>query len=379
MQVTPGLHFGGLERVVLNICRYIDREQFDISVCCLNLRGALADELEPMGIKIHVCSQGNRRRRYLRSLELLKVFRVYRPDVIHTHNTNAFLDGLLAARLVGVPVVVHTDHCKNYFQEKRRYMLGERVASFFTDKIVAVSEDTKRNLIYRQRIKAERIEVIYNGIPDLSRLNFAGREAVRSKLGLKSNEWIVGSIGRLEDQKGYDLFIKTAALVERKLGNVRFFIIGDGSNRQRLEELIRRHELEGKVTLLGWRVDAVRFLSLFDVFVMTSKDFEGLPVVLLEAMASRKPIVSTAVGGVPEVVQDGQNGFIIPSRDPQAFAEVICRLLTDKKMRQQFGQNSYQKYLSHYRSEVMVNRYEKLYKILLEQRDFHLKPLKSIT
>ena len=163
MQATFGMSIGGMERVIADLCRYVDPERYRFTVCCLSVRGPLADEVEADGIPVIYCENQTRFGKYMRGFELGRLLRRERVDIVHTHNTTAFIDGLIGARLAGVPVMVHTDHCKNYPIE-RRWMMAENVASRLVDKVVAVSNHTREELLHYEGLSPDKVAVIHNGI-----------------------------------------------------------------------------------------------------------------------------------------------------------------------------------------------------------------------
>lgn len=360
MQVTFGLEFGGLEQVIYNLCRFCNQKLFKITVCCLERDGFLAKEIKKLGIAVESCTYRTGIKKYLRALEVQKLLKKHRTDIVHTHNTTAYLDGIVAAKFAHVPIIIHTDHCRLY-PDKKRYMIAERIASMLSTKIVAVSKHTKSDLEKWEKIKSEKIIIIYNGIPQFPEYQLKNlNKKIRFELGIDDNNMIVGSVGRLEAQKNYDLLIKAASIMCQKIANVKFVIIGDGSKRLELEKLIREQGLQNRIILAGWKTNIIDYIKNFDIFVMTS-NFEGMPIVLLEAMATKKPIIATNVGGVPEMIESGKNGNIVLSHNPVQFADEIQNLLTDKSSLKRYGENGYQIFANKFTVEKMIQQYEHLY------------------
>jgi glycosyltransferase involved in cell wall biosynthesis len=278
----------------------------------------------------------------------------------------AFLDAALAVRLAGVPALVHTDHSKKY-PEKRRYMLAERALSGLTDAFCVVSNHTRRELSAFEKIPESRIEVVYNGYDLQAMPGEDDRRAIRDSLGIAHDAPVLGSIARLEWQKGHDLLVAAMPHVLARVPGARAVIVGGGSKEQELRAMVRDLGLEGKVVLTGSRRDALRFLPAFDLFV-TSSNFEGMPIALLEAMALSLPVFGTAVGGTPEVVEDGVTGRLITGRDPRAFAEGILGLISDPSALAACGRAGRARYDRLFRVGPMVRAYDAIYRRSLAGR-----------
>jgi glycosyltransferase involved in cell wall biosynthesis len=267
------------------------------------------------------------------------------------------VDGAIGATLARVPLVT-TDHTKAY-PTSRRWRLLENGASRIAKVMVAVSEQSKADLIRYQRIARRKLAVIYNGLD----LKLSRRETaleLRREIGVAADDLVIGTAARLEDQKGLDLLLDAVPLIAQSVPKARVVIVGGGNNERALREQTERMGLGDRVTITGYRVDGVDLINTFDCFVQTSH-WEGMPMALLEAMALRKPIVATAVGGVPEVVVDGETGILLPTRDRDALARSLIRVLTDRDEAARLGDAGHQRYRAHFTSAGMIAAYEQLY------------------
>ena len=235
VQATFGMGIGGMERVIMDLCRYVDPEKFRFTVCCISVRGPLADQIEAEGVPVIYCENQTRIGKYLRGLELGRILREQRADILHTHNTTALIDGLIGSRIAGVPVMIHTDHCKNYPIEWR-WTVAENLASRLVDRVVAVSHHTKSELMQYERIAESKVTVIHNGINPRPSRNVSV-DALRREFGFSSDQLIVGAIGRLEPQKGLDLLLTAAPNILQSDPRVRFLIVGGGSLEAELKAL----------------------------------------------------------------------------------------------------------------------------------------------
>jgi len=358
LQATFGMDIGGMERVIADLCRYVDPDRFRFTICCLSVRGKLADEVEADGVPVIYCENQARLGKYLRGVELGRIMREHKVDILHTHNTTAFIDGLIGARLAGVPVTVHTDHCKNYPIE-RRWMVLENIASRLVDKVVAVSHHTRGELMEFEKMAADKVTVIHNGINPRPHAALSP-EVLRREFGIGPESFVIGTVGRLEAQKGLDLLLRSIPAVIAAAPQARFILVGGGTREAELKALSRSLGIEDHVVFTGWRTDAIALMKRFDCFVQSS-NFEGMPMVLLEAMSLAKPIVATAVGGVPEVIEHEHTGLLIKSREEQELSQTLLRLVTNPDLTRHFGMNGRARYEQRFTAEAMASTYQQLY------------------
>jgi glycosyltransferase involved in cell wall biosynthesis len=366
MQASLGMNFGGMERVIIDLYRHVNPDRFRFSVCCLNLRGPLGDEVEADGVPLIVCEKQTRFAKYTRGLELARLMREHRVDILHTHNTTAFVDGAVAARIAGPRVMVHTDHSKDYAIEKKRWIVLEHMAARVADQVVAVSRHTRDELEKYVKIDAAKLMVIHNGINITSNLA-TSTNVLRGALGLGPQHRVIGTIGRLEPQKGLDLFLAAIPRVAAAEPDVRFIIVGGGSLESALREQAMALGIADRVIFTGYRLDAVELMRLFDCFVQTSH-FEGLPMVLLEAMALSKPVVATAVGGVPEAIEHDFNGLLIHGREPDVLSDALIRVIGNPERMALLGRNGRRRYEQRFTAQAMAAAYESLYERFLTDK-----------
>ncbi len=359
MQITHDLAIGGLQQVVVNICRTIDREKFDISVLCLRTLGEFVPEIERMGIPVHYLPQLVGRTDYFSFLKVADILRREKIDVIHTHNTQPLLDGTTGALLSGVHTVVHTDHARD-FPDKFRYMLAEHIMSYFVYKMVGVSEHTSENLICYEKISSKKVLTIENGI-DGSRFEVKIDPAyMRKELGIRDHGPIIGLGVRLAQQKGITYLLQAMPEIIRNYSDITLVVVGQGKAQDQLEEEVVRLGIADHVLFPGARLDIPELLQLFDLYVLPSL-WEGMPMVLLEAMAAGCPIVATEVGGVAKVVDHGVNGLLVPPQNVEQLAAAVNKVLGDKQLQKQFSQQGRRKFERNFSADIMTRQYEKLY------------------
>jgi len=359
LQITNNLGIGGLERVVVNLCRHLNRERFNVSVCCLNFRGPFAEELESVSIPVYLTPHKTDGTDYLVFWNLQKIMRETRPDIVHTHNTNALFDGFLASVLAGVPLKIHTDHARK-FPDKIRYMFAESVIGLFLDHIVAVSEETRQNLIRYEKISGDKISVVNNGI-DGSRYDISiDGEKKKQELGLGTFRNILGLGVRLTPQKGIIHLIHAAPLILDNHPDTAFVIAGDGYLMPDLKAAVQSLKIEDNFFFLGPRLDLPEILQIIDVYVLPS-EWEGLPLVILEAMAAGRAIVATDVGGNSVAIEHGKSGYLVPPKDPAALAEKVCDLIADPQKRAVFSSAAQKRFYASFEVRHMAHEYEQIY------------------
>lgn len=358
MQITHDLAIGGLQQVVVNICRTIDRELFDVSVLCLRDLGSYVPEVKDLGVNVTLIPQ-KEATDYLSFLRVAKILREEKIDVIHTHNTHPFVDGTIGALLSGVKTIVHTDHARD-FPDKKRYMFSEWLMSQFAYKVVGVSEHTSKNLMHYEKISAGKIMTIPNGI-DGSRFRLElDKQKKREELGITTDGPILGLGVRLTKQKGITHLLDAMKQVVKKYPDTTLVIAGDGPLEPELKQKAERLGIGRNVLFVGPRLDIPELLNLFDLYVLPSL-WEGLPMVLLEAMAAGCPIVCTDVGGVSTAVTHEFNGLLVKPADPDALSSAILTLLSDKAKRERFARNGLKRFQESFSADIMTKKYEQIY------------------
>ena len=289
--------------------------------------------------------------------ELYKIFTREKFDVIHTHTGKAgFLAGI-AGRLAGCRAVVHTSHGRVFYGHSR--------LPFFSDKVIAFTEIEKREMIRQRVCPAEKIVVICPGIePEPYALHETDRESLKAGFGFSDNDKVVGMVGRLETVKGPEYFVEAASFIAARWPEARFIVAGDGSLRKGLEARVVDLGLEKKFVFAGWREDIPGVLSVIDILVMPSLN-EAVGMAAVEAARAGSPLIATNVGGVPEMVKDGDTAILVAPREPRAIADIAYLLLSDPEKRKSMGTAGRAWAAGNFRVETMVKKLERLYVGLL--------------
>jgi glycosyltransferase involved in cell wall biosynthesis len=299
-------------------------------------------------------------------IRLTQLMRQERPDVVHTHTAKAGFLGRLAARLAGVPVIVHTFHghvLHGYYGPMKNQLLRrmESLLARITDGLIAVSDRVKQDLVAYGVAPAEHIRVVPLGLELDGFLNAVAMAGTfRRGLGLHGGERLVGIVGRLFPIKNHRLFLEAAALVAQQEPGVRFIVVGDGVLRPELERRAGDLGIAGRVVFTGWRRDLPPIYADFDVLAVTSHN-EGTPLSAIEAMAAGCPVVATRVGGLPDLIRDGETGCLVPPGDAQALAKSLLHLLRDRETARRLGQTAQTVVRERFAAQRLVGDMERLY------------------
>jgi len=290
--------------------------------------------------------------------KLKKIVKENSVDIVHMHSSRAHSLGFWAVRDLDCKTIVSRRldfHIRKNFYSKLKYRS--------VDKIIAVSQAVK-DVLVSDGIDKEKIDVIHDSC-DWKKYQNPNGEYLFSELNLDRRKSIVGIIAALAWHKDHENFLRAARIVKNRLPSVQFLIVGEGERLSKIKSLTKRLGLEADVKLLGFRKDIPQILSIFNVFVLSSS-WEGLGSVLLEAMASHLPIVATKVGGIPEIIKDEENGFLVEPQQSDSLAEKIVLLLKNKTKAKQMAENGFHVVKEKFSVEKMVKGTIKVYEQLLK-------------
>jgi glycosyltransferase involved in cell wall biosynthesis len=298
-------------------------------------------------------------------VRLVRLFHRRRYDVVHCHSSKAGILGRAAALVTGRPWVVYTPHCFSFTAGFGRFVGGfykslEFLAGRVTDRLIAVSPHEHDVAVKSGAALPHQVATIVNGLDDDELAARAASSSLRRELGLPEGAPVVGSIGRLGRQKGYDVFLRAAALVRRARPDARFLLVGKGPYESALRALARELKLDDAFVFAGERDDVLEIFPLIDVFVLSSR-WEAMPYSLLEAMGAGRAIVLTRVAGLESVVENGRAGVIIPPEDPSVLAREGLALLDDPERRAALGAAARGIAASRYRLANGIRRIEDIY------------------
>jgi L-malate glycosyltransferase len=349
---------GGAETLLVETLRSADRTRYDYRYGYLvPWKHALVGDLQAQGAEVTCLAGGGTASLALAAPRIARQLRTWGADILHCHLPVAGTLGRLAGRLAGVPVV-YTEHnrMENYRTLTRRAALA---TWGLQQRVVAVSAAVAAS-IGRHAGDNVPVTVVRNGV-DISHFQRSAEStSVRAMLGLPTSAPVIGTVAVFRQAKRLDLWLEAAAAIKRELPDACFVLVGDGPLREQVEQDIRRHGLSGAVSLPGLLTDVRRYLDTFDLFMMSS-DVEGLPVAVLEAMAMECPVLSTAVGGVPEVIRDGETGLLVERGDVRALASAAIAVLRDAGTRRAMARRAREHVVSEHSIERMTRDLEMLY------------------
>jgi glycosyltransferase involved in cell wall biosynthesis len=354
---------GGAEEMVLNLVRRLP-PRFEARVCCINQAGPIGEEIRATGTPVDVLGLEPGLRRPLDVVGIRAYLRTTQPHIVHTFLLTASLYGRLAAILARVPIVIGTE--VNIYEHKfRSHAVAERLLMAGTDRVIVSAASVRDFYIEQVGADPAKIEVIYNAVDFGQSAATIPRAEMRAALGLPGDALVAGVIARLTEQKGHR-FLFEALAADPALAGVQLIVIGAGDLH---DDLIRRVDALGlgpRVHFLGPRRDLGNLLGAMDVFVMPSL-WEGLPLSLVLAMGAGLPSVSTAVAGIPEVVEHERTGLLVPPGDARALAVALSRLVRDRELRQQMGLAARASVLPRFGVDRYVAAVVGLYDQLLEK------------
>jgi glycosyltransferase involved in cell wall biosynthesis len=363
LQVVLRMTPGGTEHLVLEMCKRV-RNQFEVTVCCLDDEGEWATDLRAEGIDVIAL----RRRPGFRpnvGRQIAALAAERNIDLLHCHQYSPFVYGWIASQLNRRLRVVYTEHGRLSDAPpswKRR--LVNPVLSRFNGEIVAVSHEL-RDYMLASRFAADRVSVIHNGIEPGVAPSFGDRLRARRMLGIDDTAFVVMAVARLDPVKDFPTLIDAFAAVRGRLPRARLVIVGDGPERGRLEERAARADVAGSVDIIGFRAGVRQLLPAADLYVSSSIS-EGISITILEAMAANLAVVATSVGGTPEVLPTAADGgILVPSRDAARLASAIASLESDTATRMAIAAAGRRRLESAFTIDRMVNDYLRTYRRLL--------------
>ncbi len=352
--VSMTLLTGGLERLLVEFGRHHDAQKFDLRFVSLAELGPPAEELRRMGFSVEsVNLPGRGKLPALRSLRSL--LQHERVDLVHTHNTYAHFYGSVAASWAGVKSVINSQHGRGCGPRAKDKLLF-RLANLKTSRVVGVSEDAAALCRGEDPWAASKTSVIWNGI-DTSRFVFRG----------PAKTPVAISVARLSPEKDFPTLLQATAIVVRSVPDFKLMMIGNGAERAKLEALTKSLGIQTNVVFLGERSDVPELLAQAGFFVSSSKS-EGISLTILEAMAVGLPVVTTRVGGNPEIILEGQTGYLVPDQNPEALATAMLRMLAQRDQWPAMGQLGRQRVEQQFEIRTMIRQYEELYTEVLGSR-----------
>jgi len=363
---------GGAQKVVYHIAAGLERDLFDVTLACAP-GGELVRWMRQLPQNVRVVEIPELKRNISPIFDFMALYRLYqlirreRFDIVHCHSSKAGILGRLAAWLAGVPKIYFTAHGWGINEYQSRsvrccYKWAERLAGAVSTKVVCVSESDLAKGWSLRLAATDKFTVIYNGLPEPQK-----REGVlRSELNIDEKDIVIGTVARLAPQKAPLFLLELARQMiscpdkSSSEGQIYFIIIGDGPLRSECGAFIDGKGLKGRVFLLGTREEAAELIWDFDIFVLFSR-WEGLPLTIIEAMRAGCPVVANAVGGVGELVVDGETGYLINELDIKAAEKALRQLVSSRDKRLSMGEKGRQRAANLFSINEMRKKYIELY------------------
>lgn len=361
LHLITSLNIGGTENFLLTLLTHL-KHKYNFYVGYINKgkensweKAQIAERIAASGIPvIHLPS----------ITSIIKFIKEKEIQILHTHLYRANIYGRIAGKISKVKYIISSQRSIDSWKEKKPYYIWlDRFTAKFCNKIIVNSYAAKNILIKREKIPAEKIVVVYNGI-NVSKLQVSTpKEIIKAQLNIPYNLSVVICITRLHLEKGVDLIPKIAKEVLLRNKKILFLIVGDGPERKNLQSAIYKLQLQNNIILTGWRDDIPEILNITDVFLLCSRE-ESFPQSVLEAMAVGIPVVAADVGGVKELVIDGECGFLV--KNPDEYSQKIIELLKNEQLRNSFSIKAKQ-IAKQFTIENMVNQIDTLYSQLAHQ------------
>ena len=364
LHVVNSLAVGGLESLVVEMASAVSNRYSTIAfpVCALSPSDShLSVKSAHRDVETY---ELNKESYVLKIKPLLKIVRDKKIDIIHTHNSGPLLNCIFLSKIVNTPLV-HTKHGVYIPNGKKSYFFNH-MAYKMANKIVAVSCDTKQSIIQGYKIPNPAISVIANGINTATFRPPSDIKRIRSNIGLDSDAYIIGTVGRLSPEKGHMLLIDILPSIIAAIPQVKLVVVGGGIAENELKQKAKELNISKNIVFLGERADVCSLMQCFDVYAQTSS-MEGMSLTILEAMSCGLPIVASNVGGNPEVIVEGETGFLLSLKDPQAIVSAIIKLYNDKDLAMRMGKAGRKRVEEKFGINRMIDEYIAIYEKCLRK------------
>lgn len=353
----------GGERYVLFLADELRAREYPVHLAVQH-NSELAHEARRRGFHTEEFSFGRNGRELIVARRIAAAFRKLQPDIVHTNSNYDRTAGAIAARMLGAKSIASIHSCLSIQHNVTHWFRNRYLIDHFTP----VGYSTRAILIEQDRIPAEKISVVHIGIPeDQIRTSPVLRESVRAEFGFDEEHVVLGTLSRLVPFKGHTVLLSAAVDIFSALPDVRILIVGDGELRPALESEARSLGISDRVRFAGQRNDLSSVLSAFDLFIQPSIDFGGetFPLSIIEAQAAGLPVIASEVGDIRHIIDHGRSGFLVKPSTPEALAERIIELASDRNRRKQFGERARLVFLERLRVQSMVDAMEDVYRAVL--------------
>lgn len=364
LHIVFGLPIGGAEVLLETICRKLDKQKYDIYVCSITDEGLLGPKIRETGVELITLNSSLRVYSVATIVKLFLLIRKINPVLVQTHMFQANTLGRIASFLANVPVIIATEH-GFYRYKKKRQILIDWLLSHITDKIIVISEAVKNYISLRTKIPLNKFQVIYNFIDIETFIPKKSKDELRQEFGISEQDFIVGSVGRIVKEKGYDILLQAMNLLKERGYSFKCIIVGDGKYLSTLKSNACAANLSRGVIFTGFRSDIADILQIFDIFALPTLD-EGFGISIIEAQLMGLPVIASSVDAIPEIIQSGHNGLLIPPDDPNSLANEIEYLYKNAGRRSEIGIKARESVVERFSANVGVGNLDYTYTQLIK-------------
>jgi glycosyltransferase involved in cell wall biosynthesis len=366
LHVQETIGSGGVERLRLSLARLLNKSTFELRIICTETIGDVADSIRDNGVQVIEIGKFRSVVHYKQHKKVQQIISEFKPHIIH----GAVFEGVTMAAINGficrVPVIIleETSDPKN---RSWRGNLLMRLLCLAADKVIAVSPGVSEYLLTTLRLPENQVQLINNGVAPPRTVTQLEIRNLRSSLGIREGDIVIGSIGRMvhDEHKRFSDLIRAIPLLLQNNFQVKLLLVGDGPQLPFYKDLAIKMGIEDKVIFCGYQSDVAKFYSIMDIFSLVSA-YEAFGLVLAEAMLHKLPVVATRVGGIKYIVEDKKTGLLVDRFNLQQIANSLALLCEDKQFRHTLGLNGFQKAINEYTEAKYVQEIAKMYNKMLE-------------
>ena len=359
LHINAGEVWSGIEQRIFSISRSLNSEQFKI-ILAVSPSSPLYKKAGPCNIPLLSLKIGRWKFNPVVIRKLSRFLRTHKVDILHTHRSSDHWVGVLAVRLFGLSSQCKIIRTRHNFTRIKNNWINNKLYKEWTDRIIAVAEVIKRRLIDENNIPENKITTIHSSIDTEKFKGEFDKGKIRKEFSISPDTVVLGMIGRLRKHKDYPNVFEALNIIVKKFKNIKLLIVGDGILESQLKSVVQKMELSNYVIFAGKRGDIPQILSGIDLFVLSSS-VEGSPAVIKEALIMEKPVVSTNVGGIPEIIQNGITGSLVPPHDPEALANAILSTINNREKALTMARKGKQVIINEFSETKLAEQTAKVY------------------
>lgn len=371
LHVISKLPIGGVETLLLMILRNMDKQKLFPIVCSLTNKGEIGKEIEDLGIEVVCLNKLKHRFDWTIVRDIFQLIKQKNIKIVFSYQYHANLYGRLGATIAQVPCTVASVHNVYTIDKKIHRRVINKYLAKFTDKIVAVSKAVKEDILRYDSISDNKVEIIYNGVEMNKFLDMNGN-SIRSEFGISLDTRVIGTVGRLTPQKGQRHLLEAMSKIKEKFPRIVLLMVGDGPMKDELKNYARILGLNDTVIFTGPRRDIPSLLAAMDIFVLPSL-WEGLSISLIEAMAAGKPVITTDIPPIREVINSEKAGILVPPHKSKAIADAIELLLRNKNLAESLGIAAWERAFSTFNIETTIHQYTNIFEDILRSKEWNIQ------